>query len=45
MSLRFEMGADIPSTYGKAIADIPRQQPKKKLDPSNKPVLKVKRNE
>lgn len=41
MSLRFEMGADIPSTYGKAIADIPRQQPKKK---PVKPVRKEKPN-
>jgi len=44
MSLCYEYRAGIASTYGKAIADISRQQPKKKPDPSVKPVRKEKTN-
>lgn len=45
MSLRFEMGIGIPSTYGNSLAQKPRDlQTRKKPSQVEKPVLKGKRN-
>lgn len=45
MSLRFEMGIGIPSTYGNSLAQKPRDlQIRKKPSQVEKPVLKGKRN-
>ena len=45
MSYGFEMRIGVPSTYGKAIAQKPRDlQTRKKPSQVEKPVLKGKRN-
>jgi hypothetical protein len=45
MSLRFEMGIGVPSTYGISLAQKPRDlQTREKPSQFEKPVLKVKRN-
>jgi hypothetical protein len=46
MSLRFEMGIGVTSTYGYTVPEKPRDlQTREKPDSFKKPVLKVKRNE
>lgn len=42
MSLRYEMNVGIPSTYGRTLAEKPRDMQAKQK--SDKPILKVKRN-
>lgn len=45
MSLRYEMNADIPSTYGYTLPEKPRElQTREKPSQVEKPALKVKSN-